>query len=374
MYAISNPVPQRFATLWRGADAPARGLSDAARAFLSDNAFLRICVPVEVAGTGVSSLKTVAQLLRPIAEADPALAFIATHHLLMTLLLGNQWRSAPDGAVRDHIAKVLSSISAKGELLIAPVSENGNHFLAPRSAFLSKSGDRLLLCGSKPRASGAHLASWIYTSASDGSDRVNLLLPRDLISFGEEIHYDGWLSQTMTHQIRFNDVPIDPHFIISRKPLGAWSTSSLLGATAFTLLFTSNALALARSAMRLFPDLFPETVTSKATSLVDQQLLRISPALGGMWSGDLPPREPFSEVAARRSFAEALLLKRSVAETLSAYGRTLVTLPSNPTAQRISAELRALEVLGPLSREASAAFISEAQHQFPDLSPPAQLT
>ena len=182
----------------RAGTVPAEAL-----AALDASGLLGITVPREYGGADVSAA-TLAEVIRLIAMADPAIAQVPQAHFLLVDVL------AVFGTAAQR-ERLFGDILAGGRLGNGQAERGGHHAqdLATRLA-----GGRLT--GRKYYCTGALTARWLGISALDESGRLVLaFVPRD----APGVHLDeDWNTMgqraTVSGGARFDDVPVDPALVI----------------------------------------------------------------------------------------------------------------------------------------------------------------
>lgn len=182
-----------------------------------------ITVPVADGGAGLGP-RTVAEVIRVIAAADPALAQIPQGHFLAVDILRRL-------GTPDQRKTVLPAVADGGR--IAPVlAERGGRHAQDLSTRLVADGAGARLAGVKYYCTGALTARWLAASALDADDRVVLVfVDRDApgVSITEDWPAMGQRA-TVSGTTTFDGVRVDPGLV-----LPYWSVFTgpqLLGARA----------------------------------------------------------------------------------------------------------------------------------------------
>jgi SfnB family sulfur acquisition oxidoreductase len=201
---------------------------------------LAITVPREHGGQDLPA-SVLAEVVRSIAEVDPAIAQVPQAHFLYADVLA-VWGTA--GQQRRLFTDVLDGARFGNGL-----AERGGQHAQDLKTRLSGQGSRRLLCGRKYYCTGAITARWIGVSALDDDDHLvlafvergapGLTIDEDWDVMGQRATVSG----TMT----LDDVPVDPALIIPYER--AFQVPQQLGARA-QLVHAAIGVGIAAGALR----------------------------------------------------------------------------------------------------------------------------
>jgi alkylation response protein AidB-like acyl-CoA dehydrogenase len=183
----------------RSGAGPAREL-----AALDASGLLGITVPRRYGGADVSA-PVLAEVVRVIAAADPAIAQLAQSHFLLVDVL-----AALGTPSQRH--RLLTDVLAGARLSNAMAERGGQHAQDLKTR-LSGGGPGTWLTGRKYYCTGALTARWIGVTALDEADRLVLVfVERD----APGVHLDEDWNQrgTVSGGVRFDDVAVDPCLVI----------------------------------------------------------------------------------------------------------------------------------------------------------------
>lgn len=196
------------------------------RAEVSDFENLRlpaITVPVDNGGDGLGP-RTLAEVIRIVAAADPALAQVPQGHYLavdILRLLGTPLQRA----------RILPAV-AKGARIAPVLAERGGHHAQDLRTRLAKDGTRWRVDGTKYYCTGAITSHWLAVSALDPDDRLVLaFVKRDApgVTIDEDWAAMGQRS-TVSGTTTLDDVTVDGDLVVPYW--SAFEKPQLLGARA----------------------------------------------------------------------------------------------------------------------------------------------
>lgn len=180
-----------------------------------------IIVPQEYGGVGVS-YATLAEVIKIISEADPSLGQIPQNHLYMVEAI------KLDGT--EEQKRFFFDLVLQGQRFGNAFSEIGTKSVNDVQTKLTRSGDGYVLNGRKYYSSGALLAHWIPTIASNEEgntivafvkrDAEGLTLLDDWTSFGQRTTASG---TTILENVKVKAEHVIPHYLAFERatPMGA---------------------------------------------------------------------------------------------------------------------------------------------------------
>ncbi|BBX87440.1 acyl-CoA dehydrogenase family protein [Mycolicibacterium aubagnense] len=219
-------VAEEFATAVKPAAAERDRSGAVPRAEVSDFDELRlpaITVPVDNGGDGLGP-KTLAEVIRIVAAADPALAQVPQGHYLAVDIL----RLLGTPLQRDRILPAV----AKGARIAPVLAERGGHHAQELKTRLAKDGARWRVDGTKYYCTGAITSHWLAVSALDPADRLVLaFVKRDApgVTIDEDWAAMGQRS-TVSGTTTLDGVTIDVELVVPYW--SAFEKPQLLGARA----------------------------------------------------------------------------------------------------------------------------------------------
>ncbi|MFT4033977.1 MAG: SfnB family sulfur acquisition oxidoreductase [Patulibacter sp.] len=267
-----------------------------ALSWLDRSGLLSITLPAALDGPELGA-RTLAEVIRIIAAADPAIAQVPQAHFLFPLAL---WEV---GSARGR-ATLAQVILGGGRIGNAVAERGGQHAQDTRTRLLRHGGE-LLLRGTKYYCTGAISSALIAVSAIDEHDRSLLaFVPRD--APGVTAH-DDWSvfgqRATVSGTTEFSDVVVDPELVIDYQEL--YDAPQTLGARA-QLVHAAIEVGIARGAL------------DDAAAFLRERARPFFEAVRGGWAqraaDDPHTIHRFGELDVRVHAAEALL--RAAAERL----------------------------------------------------------
>lgn len=183
----------------------------------------KITVPVEDGGDGLGN-RTLSEVIRIIAAADPALAQIPQGHFLaidILRLLGTRQQR--------HL--ILPAV-VKGARIAPVLAERGGHHAQDLKTRLVSDGSRWRVDGIKYYCTGAITSHWLAVSALDPDDRLVLaFVERDTpgVTIDEDWAAMGQRS-TVSGTTTLDGVAVDPELVVPYW--SAFTAPQLLGARA----------------------------------------------------------------------------------------------------------------------------------------------
>jgi len=190
---------------------------------LDASGLLSLTVPAEHGGPDLP-WRTVAEVVRLLAAADPSLAQVPQGHLLQldaARLLGGE-------ALRE---RVFATALAGGRLASALAERGGAHAQDLRTRLLRRDG-LLLLRGRKHYCTGAATAELIAVNALTEARRlVVAVVPRDAPGVRPDLEWNAMGQRaTVSGSVALDDVPVTPSMVL---PWGeAFTRPQLIGARA----------------------------------------------------------------------------------------------------------------------------------------------
>ncbi len=281
----------------RAGAVPAREL-----AALDASGLLGITVPGEYGGADLPP-STLAEVIRVIAAADPAIAQVPQSHFLFVDVL------AAVGTPHQRL-RLLGDVLAGARLANGLAERGGQHAQDLKTRLFSTGPCDLRLTGRKYYCTGALTASWLGVSALDASDRLVLaFVERDCpgVFLDDDWNVMGQRA-TVSGSARFDDVPVDPCLVVPYSE--AFEKPQLFGART-QLVHAAIQVGIAGGALRDAG----EFVRSRARPFFE--------AARAGWS-ETAGRDPhtirrYGELATRVAGAQALLA--AAAATLEEVGR-----------------------------------------------------
>lgn len=184
---------------------------------------LGITVPAENGGADLPAT-VLAEVIRSIAEVDPAIAQVPQAHFLFVDVLA-VWGSQQQ---RERLFGAVLSGGRFGNGL----AERGGHHAQDLKTRLHADGSGLRLRGRKYYCTGAISARWIGVSALDDDDHVVLaFIERDAAGVSVETDWDVMGQRaTVSGTTTLDDVPVDPALVVPYER--AFQVPQQLGARA----------------------------------------------------------------------------------------------------------------------------------------------
>lgn len=177
-------------------------------AALDASGLLSILLPSSLDGPELGAA-TLAEVIRILAVADPAVAQTPQAHYLFTQVA---WEVGSSSAR----ARLAQTVLAGGRVGNAVAERGGSHAQDLRVRLQAGDGDQLALSGTKYYATGAISSALIaVTALGEGEQQQLVFIERD--APGVELSAD-WTAMgqkgTVSGSVRFDEAPIDPELVV----------------------------------------------------------------------------------------------------------------------------------------------------------------
>jgi SfnB family sulfur acquisition oxidoreductase len=288
------------------------GVPREALARLDASGLLAITVPAAYGGTG-GGPALLAEVVRRIAVADPAIAQVPQAHFLFVDLLAVVGTAA-------QRERLFADVVAGRRIGNALAERGAAHAQALKTRVRRSAGGAVTISGTKAYATGALTGAWIALSALDDAERLTLVfVGRDDPGVGaDEVWHAMGQRATVSGAVTLDDVAVDPALVVDLAAV--FEAPQLLGARA-QLVHAAIETGIARAAV------------ADAAAFLGEKARPFFEAVRTGWvekaSDDPYALHRLGRIGARASAAEALLAR--AAARLEALGPV-------PADERSSAE------------------------------------
>lgn len=177
---------------------------------LRELGFGALRVPVDLGGSGVS-LRQLFLLQIELAAAESNLVQALRVHFRFT---EDRWRERDTERGREWLRRI-----GEGAIVGNASSERSGNLRGATGATLRRSGDRLVLNGTKYYSTGSLFSDWISVAVAEGGRRLTALVPRDAPGVELVDDYGGFGQRTSASGTTvLTDVQIDPGNVIESIP------------------------------------------------------------------------------------------------------------------------------------------------------------
>ncbi len=224
MVAVAATLAERFAAEAGERDRAAR-FDPAVVATLHDAGLGAACVPADLGGADLVSLRDLMAVASTLATGDGSLALVAHMHLSGTWGLARAVRAgvAPDGA-----AALLRAVAAGEAWFCAAVTEAGTNYFHPRTTLQARPDGSWVLAGRKVFATGSPAATIFSTNARivggawDGR-LATTFVPAATPGVTVVDDWDGLgMRASGSGEVRFDDAVLPAATVV--LPAGPWGT------------------------------------------------------------------------------------------------------------------------------------------------------